>query len=220
MMATLKSQPTGGAPTDKTLDLAESVAGEEDPGAAIDLPMDAAASGRSDLPARRPVHSPAQARSMSHYTAQILWQRGVHEFLGNRYSRRHLIRFDGGAEVTGSSSPHVVPVPQSDPAGVDPEETFVASLSSCHMLWFLSLAASGGFCVDSYADTAQGVMSRNAAGKMAMTQVTLRPAALFSGAKQPTRHEIDELHHRAHEKCFIANSVTTEMRCEPVYPDA
>lgn len=154
---------------------------------------------------------------MSHYTAQILWQRDGHEFSGNRYSRRHLIRFDGGAEVTGSASPHVVPVPLSDPAGVDPEEAFVASLSSCHMLWFLSLASRSGFCVDRYTDDAQGVMGRNAAGKMAMTEVTLRPQALFSGAKQPTREQIDELHHKAHEECFIANSVTTAVRCAPVY---
>ena len=155
---------------------------------------------------------------MSHpYSAQILWQRNGQDFLGNRYSRRHLIRFDGGAELVGSASPHVVPVPQSDPAGVDPEEAFVASLSSCHMLWFLSLAARQGFCVESYADNAQGVMARNAAGKFAMTQVTLRPEVSFSGAKQPTREQLDALHHQAHEECFIANSVTTQVRCEPVY---
>lgn len=157
---------------------------------------------------------------MSHYTAQILWQRGGDGFAGNRYSRRHLIRFDGGAEVTGSSSPHVVPVPQSDPAGVDPEEAFVASLSSCHMLWFLAIASRGGFCVERYTDNAHGVMGRNAAGKMAMTEVTLRPEVLFSGAKQPTREQIDQLHHKAHEECFIANSVTTDVRCEPVHPNA
>jgi organic hydroperoxide reductase OsmC/OhrA len=157
---------------------------------------------------------------MAHYTAQVVWQRDGHEFLGNRYSRRHLIRFDGGAEVTGSSSPHVVPVPQSDPAGVDPEEAFVASLSSCHMLWFLSLAARGGFCVERYSDNAQGVMGRNPAGRMAMTEVTLHPEVLFSGAKQPTREQQGELHHKAHEECFIANSVTTDVRCEPVYPEA
>jgi organic hydroperoxide reductase OsmC/OhrA len=156
---------------------------------------------------------------MSHYTAQIVWQRGGGNFLGNRYSRRHLIRFDGGAELAGSSSPHVVPVPQSDAAAVDPEEAFVASLSSCHMLWFLSIAARRGFCVDRYTDNAQGVMARNARGKMAMTEVTLRPQAVFSGAKVPTPGQIDEMHHQAHEECFIANSVTTDVRCEPVYAD-
>jgi organic hydroperoxide reductase OsmC/OhrA len=158
--------------------------------------------------------------TMHHYTAQILWQRDGGDFAGNRYSRRHLIRFDGGAELAGSSSPHVVAVPLSDPSAVDPEETFVASLSSCHMLWFLSLAAGQGFCVDRYADNAQGVMARNAAGKMAMTVVTLHPQVAFSGGKQPTRAELDELHHRAHEECFIANSVTTDVRCEPVYDGA
>lgn len=157
---------------------------------------------------------------MSHYTAQILWQRGGQDFIGNRYSRRHLIRFDGGAELTGSSSPHVVPLPMFDPAGVDPEEAFVAALSSCHMLWFLALAAKQRYCVERYTDNAEGIMARNAAGKMAMTQVTLRPAAIFSGEKLPTREQLDALHHRAHEECFIANSVTTEVRCEPVVDHA
>lgn len=152
---------------------------------------------------------------MSHYTAQIVWQRNGQDFTGNRYSRRHLIRFDGGAELPGSSSPHVVALPMSDPAAVDPEEMFVASLSTCHMLWFLSIAAKRGFCVDSYTDDAEGTMERNAAGKMAMTIVTLRPHAIFAGSKLPTREQLHELHHRAHDECFIANSVTTDVRCEP-----
>jgi organic hydroperoxide reductase OsmC/OhrA len=157
---------------------------------------------------------------MSVYTAQLLWQRDGADFTGNRYSRRHLLRFDGGAEVLASSSPQVVPVPMSDPSGVDPEEAFVASLASCHMLWFLALAARRGFCVDRYSDDAAGTLARNAAGRMAMTQVTLRPAAVFSGTRLPTREEIADLHHRAHEECFIANSVTTDVRCEPVHPPA
>ena len=152
---------------------------------------------------------------MSHYTAQVVWQRGDQDFTGNRYSRRHTIRFDGGVELAGSSSPHVVAPPLSDPAAVDPEEMFVASLSNCHMLWFLAIAAKRGFCVDTYIDNAEGTMERNPAGKMAMTKVTLRPRAVFSGAMQPTREQLDELHHRAHEECFIANSVTTQVRCEP-----
>lgn len=155
---------------------------------------------------------------MSHYTAQVLWQRDGQDFTGNRYSRRHLIRFDGGAEITGSSSPHVVPPPQSDPAGADPEEMFVASLSTCHMLWFLAIAAKRGFTVDSYTDNAEGEMARNDAKKMVMAQVTLRPRVAFSGDKQPTREQLDELHHKAHEECYIANSVTTDVRCEPVVP--
>jgi organic hydroperoxide reductase OsmC/OhrA len=157
---------------------------------------------------------------MSHYTAQLLWQREGADFAGNRYSRRHTISFDGGAQVLASSSPHVVPVPLSDPAGVDPEEGFVASLASCHMLWFLSIAAKAGYIVDRYSDSAEGVMARNAAGKLAMTQVTLRPQAAFSGERRPTREQLEALHHRAHEECYIANSVTSDVRCEPVHGEA
>ncbi|MDW5444764.1 OsmC family protein [Polaromonas sp. SM01] len=157
---------------------------------------------------------------MAAYSAHILWQRGEQDFLGNRYSRRHLMSFDGGAEVAGSSSPHVVPLPLSDAAAVDPEEAFVASLASCHMLWFLSIAAKYKFCVDRYVDEAVGVMAKNAEGKMAMTVVTLRPEVAFSGERRPTREQIDQLHHEAHEECFIANSVKTEVCCEPVYVDA
>lgn len=153
---------------------------------------------------------------MSTYTAEVLWNRGDADFASGRYSRRHLLRFDGGVEVTGSSSPQVVPLPWSDASAVDPEEAFVASLSSCHMLWFLSLAGKRKFCVDSYTDKASGVMAKNAEGKLAMTVVTLRPEVVFSGAQLPTRADIDALHHEAHEECFIANSVKTEVRCEPV----
>jgi organic hydroperoxide reductase OsmC/OhrA len=155
---------------------------------------------------------------MSEYTAEVLWQRGDQDFLANTYSRRHSLRFDGGAEWTGSSSPHVVPLPFSDASAVDPEESFVASLSSCHMLWFLTMAVKRKFCVDRYFDAATGVMEKNAEGKMAMTVVTLRPEVTFSGANLPTREQIDHMHHRAHEECFIANSVKTDVRCEPVYP--
>ena len=109
----------------------------------------------------------------------------------------------------------MVRVPLSDPSAVDPEEAFVASLSSCHMLFFLSFAAAKGFVVDSYEDQAVGVMARNEAGKMAMTVVTLRPKAVFAG-KQPTAEQLNELHHRSHDECFIASSVKTDVRCEPV----
>lgn len=154
---------------------------------------------------------------MSTYTAEVLWLRNEGDFAGNRYSRRHLLRFDGGLEVPGSSSPHVVPLPMSDASALDPEEAFVASLSSCHMLWFLSIAAKRKFCVDRYFDAAKGLMEKNAEGKVAMTVVTLRPDVTFSGEHQPTRKELDRLHHEAHESCFIANSVKTDVRCEPVY---
>jgi organic hydroperoxide reductase OsmC/OhrA len=152
---------------------------------------------------------------MSEYTATVSWQRLGAVFTDQKYSRAHQWRFDGGLTVPGSSSPHVVRVPYSDPSAVDPEEAFVASLSSCHMLFFLSFAAKQGFVVDSYEDAAVGVMAKNAAGKTAMTVVTLRPKAVFSG-RQPTSQELHELHHRSHEECFIASSVKTDVRCEPV----
>jgi len=155
------------------------------------------------------------AKSMSEYSATISWQRQGAAFTDQKYSRAHQWRFDGGAVVPGSSSPHVVRVPLSDPAAVDPEEAFVASLASCHMLFFLSLAAGKGLIVDSYQDAAVGVMAKNEAGRMAMTVVTLRPKAVFAG-RQPTPEELSSLHHRAHDECFIASSVKTDVRCEPV----
>ncbi|TSD60218.1 OsmC family peroxiredoxin [Variovorax sp. KBS0712] len=154
---------------------------------------------------------------MSEYTAEIVWERDDQDFLANTYSGHHVLRFDGGAQVPGSSSPHVVPLPFSDASAVDPEEMFVASLSSCHMLWFLTMAVKRKFVVDRYVDAATGVMEKNAEGKMAMTVVTLHPQVSFSGENLPTREQIEHLHHRAHEECFIANSVKTEVRCEPVY---
>ena len=149
------------------------------------------------------------------HTAAVLWERGEQPFLDRRYSRRHLIRFDGGAEVPGSSSPTVVKPPLSDPAAVDPEELFIASLASCHMLWFLDIVARRGFRVDRYEDEAEGVMEKNAEGKMAVTRVTLRPAVQFSGEKLPSRADIERLHHEAHEECFIASSVRTDVQVEP-----
>lgn len=153
---------------------------------------------------------------MSEYKARVAWRRGPLEaFTDNRYSRRHELHFDGGAVVPASSSPAVVPLPMSDVGAVDPEEMFVASLASCHMLWFLSLAARQGFRVDSYEDDAVGVLARNAEGRLAMTRVTLRPRVQCSGDRQPTPVELRALHHEAHEACFIASSVRTEVLCEP-----
>jgi organic hydroperoxide reductase OsmC/OhrA len=151
------------------------------------------------------------------YKAQIRWARGDATFTDNRYSRAHSWHFDGGIEVPASSSPHVVRVPLSREAAVDPEEAFVASIASCHMLWFLSIAAAGRFRVDRYADEAAGVMGKNAASRTAMTRVTLRPNVIFSGSSLPSRAQIAEMHHKAHAECFIANSVTTDIRCEPQY---
>ena len=152
---------------------------------------------------------------MSKYTARVTWQRGDQQFTDNKYSRAHVWRFDGGVEVRASSSPDVVKPPLSDPAAVDPEEAFIASLSSCHMLWFLSLAAVKKFRVDSYDDEAEAVMEKNAEGRMAITRVTLRPAIRFSGDTLPGAADLDALHHAAHERCFIANSVRSDVRVEP-----
>lgn len=154
---------------------------------------------------------------MAQYTAETIWLRGDQDFLANRYSRRHILRFDAGFDIAGSSSPHVVPLPYSDAAAVDPEELFVASLSSCHMLWFLSIAARRHFVVDAYRDLAVGVMAKNPQGRLVISRVTLRPDVRFSGVTLPTRADLDQIHEEAHETCFIANSVKTEVRCEPVY---
>ncbi len=152
---------------------------------------------------------------MSDHTATVEWSRGDQDFAGNRYSRAHDWRFDGGAVVRGSSAPTSVPEPMSDPAAVDPEEALVAALSSCHMLFFLAFAAKGGFTVDSYRDEAVGVLGRDDRGKTSITTITLRPAVAFSGASVPDAAAIDALHHRAHEACYIANSVRAEVMIEP-----
>ncbi len=151
---------------------------------------------------------------MSIYTATIRWSRtGDGDFTRGQYSRAHEWAFDGGYVVKASASPQVVPAPWSDPAGIDPEEAFVASLSSCHMLFFLDFARRAGFVIDSYVDEAEGVLEKRADGKMAMTRVTLRPRISW-GSDAPHETAIADLHHRAHEACFIANSVTTEVRVE------
>ena len=154
---------------------------------------------------------------MAQHISTILWQRDNASFVDHRYSRRHTWHFDGGAVVPGSSSPHVVPLPYSDATAVDPEEAFVASLSSCHMLWFLDVAARAGWVVDSYRDEAVGTLARNAQRQQAMTRVVLRPAVQFAPGPQLTTDELLALHHRAHASCFIANSVKTDVVCEPVF---
>ena len=154
---------------------------------------------------------------MADYSATVFWQRTNSEaFTDNRYSRGHEWQFDGGITVAASSSPHVVPLPYSVEANVDPEEAFVAALSSCHMLFFLSFAAQQGFVVDTYNDQAVGTMAKNSEGKVAMTRVVLRPAVKFSPDNVPTYAQLEDLHHAAHEACFIANSVTSEVVTEIV----
>ena len=151
------------------------------------------------------------------HTATIRWQRGDAAFVDKRYGRAHTWSFDGGLEVAASSSPHVVPLPMSDASAVDPEEAFVAALASCHMLWFLDIASRAGFCVDAYEDAADGRMGRNGAGKLVVAVVTLRPRTRFAGERVPDAATLAALHHEAHEECFLANSVRTEIRCEPAF---
>jgi len=153
---------------------------------------------------------------MAHlHTALIRWQVGASDFLSKRYSRAHTWHFDGGITLPASSSPHVVPLPMSDASAVDPEEAFVAALSSCHMLWFLDIASRAGFAIASYEDAAEGRMGRNAAGKLVVDVVTLRPRVRVTGARVPDAATLAALHHEAHEECFLANSVRCEIRCEP-----
>ena len=149
---------------------------------------------------------------MSRHTASIAW-RSDGGFADNSYSRRHLWRFDGGAEVVASASPDVVPVPRSDPAGVDPEEALAASAASCHMLWFLNLAQEAGLAVESYADEAVAEMGRTGPGRYAIVKIILRPRIAFAG-RQPDRAELDRLHHAAHERCFVANTLNCPIVVE------
>jgi len=152
---------------------------------------------------------------MAEYTTQVRWQRGPRDdFTGNRYSRGHEWRFDGGSVVAASASPHIVPLPYSVEAGVDPEEAFVAALSSCHMLFFLSLAGRDGLLVDEYVDDAVGTMGRDEQGRQYVQRVVLRPRVRFAPGGEPDRAVLERLHHGAHERCFIANSVRTEVITE------
>ena len=153
---------------------------------------------------------------MGEYTATVAWQSRDGGFLDNSYSRAHEWRFDGGLTVPASASPEIVPLPMSVAENVDPEEAFVASLSSCHMLFFLALAAKRGIVVESYVDAATGYMEKDADGRMAMTRVLLRPNATYADDSAPDMEQLERLHHRAHELCFIANSVRTEVVTEIV----
>lgn len=146
---------------------------------------------------------------MSTHTAQIRWSADK-DYTANKYSRAHVWLFDGGAEIEASASPDVVPIPYSRPEAVDPEEAFIASVSSCHMLWFLDLTRRAGFDVVSYQDDAMGVMEKNVSGKFWVSKIELHPVIAFAG-QGPTRETLEALHHAAHEECFIANSVRTEI---------
>src|SRR5213596_1985644 len=151
---------------------------------------------------------------MAEHKATIKWTLSQGDFLKGAYSREHTWTFDGGMTVAASSSPAAVRVPFSNPANVDPEEAFVASLSSCHMLTYLYVASRKGFEISSYEDDAVGVMTKNERGIPWVSSVVLHPRITYSGAKTPTREEEDQMHHAAHEQCFIANSVKTEIKVE------
>lgn len=148
---------------------------------------------------------------MASYTATVTWKRGDAVFTDNKYSRAHAISFDAPLTIAGSSSPHVVKPPFSREDAVDPEEMLVASLSSCHMLSFLYEAQRAGFAIDSYVDHAEGVMTKNEAGRLWVSKTTLRPEIVWIGDKRPTPGEIHDLHHKAHQACFIANSYRGEV---------
>jgi organic hydroperoxide reductase OsmC/OhrA len=151
---------------------------------------------------------------MSNHTATISWKRSGPDFLKGQYSREHTWTFDGGLVVPASPSPSNVKEPYSNPAYVDPEEAFLASISSCHMLTYLFLASRQGFQVDTYHDEAKGFMTKNEKGVPWMSTATLRPQMTYSGDKKPTAEDIAHLHHLAHEQCFIANSIKTHVSVE------
>ena len=154
---------------------------------------------------------------MAEHKAAIRWTSpGDGEaFLEGRFSRSHTWSFDGGLTVPASAAPSVIPAPFSNPAGVDPEEAYVAAIASCHMMSFLYVAMRAGVVVERYEDDAVGVMRKNERGAVWVAAVTLRPRVAYGGAARPTAEEIDRLHHLAHEQCFIANSVKTEILIEP-----
>lgn len=153
---------------------------------------------------------------MAEYKATIKWRRTRPDFVRGKYSREHTWTFDGGVTVAASSSPHVVPVPWSNPANVDPEEAFVAAISSCHMLTFLFLAAREGFQIDSYEDEATGLMTKNEKGTPWISSVILNPKIIYSGDKMPAAVDTERLHHLAHEQCFIAQSIKTDVEVRPL----
>jgi organic hydroperoxide reductase OsmC/OhrA len=144
------------------------------------------------------------------YRAKVIWRSDGGDFARGRYSRAHEWLFDG-VEVPASASPLHVPVPMSRPDAVDPEEAYVAALSSCHMLFFLLFAAKAGFTVDSYQDDAVGVIGKNDRGKAFVATVHLTPKIAFSGERQPSEAEIADIHHRSHDECYLANSVLTKV---------
>jgi organic hydroperoxide reductase OsmC/OhrA len=157
------------------------------------------------------IHTIGQSEkpNMSTHSAIIRWERSGADFLKGRYSREHTWTFDGGVALSASAAPANVPAPYSNPLGVDPEEAFVASVSSCHMLTYLYVAYQKGFQVERYRDEAVGTMTKNERGVLWVSSITLRPQIEYTGERHPSLGEARELHHLAHEQCFIANSIRT-----------
>ena len=149
---------------------------------------------------------------MSEYSAEIIWRRGAAEaFIDSRYSRAHEWRFDGGVVVPASSAATSVPLPYSKSENVDPEEALVAAASSCHMLSFLYVASRSRFIVDAYEDHALGTMTADERGRKSITRIVLNPKVRFSGPRSPDAAAVERMHHEAHEQCYIANSLRTEI---------
>lgn len=158
--------------------------------------------------------SPARSRHPE-FTVSLAWENRGPDFVAGQYSREHTWTFDGGVTVPASPSPHVVPAPWSNPAGVDPEEAFLAAVASCHMLTFLWLASKAGWTVARYRDDSTAVLTKNEHRIPWVSRVTLRPEIAWGGDRRPTPADVAELHERAHQECFIANSVRSEIRVEP-----
>ncbi len=147
---------------------------------------------------------------MSEHRVTLTWNRGGRDFNYQSYSRDHTWTFEGGVRIDASAAPAYL----GNADLVDPEEAFVASLSSCHMLTFLALAAKKRFVVESYTDSASGFLEKNAQGKLALTRVVLRPDIVFGTGGRPAPEALEELHDLAHHACFLANSVTTSISIE------
>jgi organic hydroperoxide reductase OsmC/OhrA len=151
---------------------------------------------------------------MASHFATVSWINSGPDFLNNEYSRAHQWAFDGGSVINASAAPDIVPPPWSKAENVDPEEAFVASISSCHMLFFIHIASQKGFILESYKDKAEGFMEKNTAGQLAIPRVILRPESVFCGVDVPDKEMITSMHHSAHRSCFIANSVNTQIDIE------
>jgi organic hydroperoxide reductase OsmC/OhrA len=151
---------------------------------------------------------------MSEHRATIAWERRSSEFAYNTYNRSHTVDYGGGIRVPATAAPANIPPTAIEGHGMDPEQAFVGALSSCHMLWFLHMACRANYVVDRYEDEASGVLEKNAEGRMAITRVTLRPVVRFAG-RAPSAEEHAQLHEGAHQRCFVSNSVTTDVTIAP-----